>query len=176
MNPKAVRPVKLIIGIIAQDDSKLLEAAEQMLGEAFAAIEAQSSTIPFDFTEYYEKEMGKGLIRRWVSCQGTVDPDCLVRTKLKSRELEAAMSNSKGRRRINLDPGILSLNNLILASTKDFAHRIYLGSGIYAEVTLIYRSGRFQPLEWTYPDYRTPTCLEFLAACRRNLLAALEQL
>jgi hypothetical protein len=75
------------------------------------------------------------------------------------------------KRRVNLDPGLLSLYNLVLASTKSFAHRIYLRDGIYAEVTLLYQAGKFSPLAWTYPDYQTDVCQEFLLRCRKELLA-----
>jgi hypothetical protein len=73
-----------------------------------------------------------------------------------------------GPRPANLDPGLLSAHNLVLASTKAHAHRVYLSDGIFAEVTLVYRHGMYQPLEWTYPDYCTETCRGFMAACRPN--------
>jgi len=172
VNQTPPSPAQLVLGIIASN-TEWLAAAEAALAQQFGPIVLKSATIPFDFTDYYEKEMGSGLLRRWVCCQGLVEPEKLTRLKLQSRELEHQFWTENHRRRVNLDPGLLSLHNLILATTKEFAHRIYLGSGIYAEVTLIYRNGRFQPLEWTYPDYRTPVCLDFLAASRKLLALSL---
>jgi len=172
VNRTQPRPAQLVLGIIASN-TEWLAAAEAVLAQQFGPIALKSAIIPFDFTDYYEKEMGSGLLRRWVCCQGLVEPEKLARLKLQTCELEHQFRTENHRRRVNLDPGLLSLHNLVLASTKEFGHRIYLGSGIYAEVTLIYQNGRFQPLEWTYPDYRTPVCLDFLAAGRKLLTLSL---
>lgn len=130
----------------------------------------KSELLQFDFTDYYQNEMGTGLVRSWVGFEKPVMPDRLAQIKLTTNEMEQRFLDEHGNRRLNLDPGILSLHNLVLASTKDYAHRICLADGIYAELTLIYRSGGYRALEWTYPDYQTETCGRFLAESRDRLV------
>ena len=163
-------PSKLVVGLLSPDQS-LLAQAQAALSEGFGPVTVKSPEMPFSFTDYYEKEMGPGLIRQWVAFHGMVEPDQLYDFKLTTGLLEKRFRGPDHKRRVNLDPGLLSLYNLVLASTKSFAHRIYLRDGIYAELTLIFQSGKFQPLAWTYPDYQTPTCQEFMLQCRHELLA-----
>jgi hypothetical protein len=163
-------PAKLVTGLLSSD-RKLLGEAQSALVELFGDVSVRSEQIPFNFTNYYEAEMGPGLIRQWVGFFGQVEADQLHDFKLKTGHLEKRFRGPNNKRRVNLDPGLLSLYNLVLASTKSFAHRVYLREGIYAELTLIFQSGKFHPLAWTYPDYQTTTCQEFLTHCRRELLA-----
>jgi hypothetical protein len=151
-------------------DAAVLGQAEALIEREWGSIRGRSPDLPFDFTDYYQAEMGPGLVRRWVEVAGMVMPDRLADLKLAAGRMEQEIAVA-GRRRVNLDPGLLSLHSFVLATTKDFAHRIYLRDGIYAELTLLYRSGGFEPMEWTYPDYRTAACLTFLAACRAELVA-----
>jgi hypothetical protein len=126
---------------------------------------------PFDWTDYYGQEMGEGLRRVFVSFQEPVGQDALAEVKEEALRLEEEFSEvSEGRRRrsVNLDPGILDLDRLVLASAKNFSHRICLRGGIFAEVELIYRNGSFQPLPWTYPDYRKRETLAFFGDLRRQ--------
>ena len=163
-------PVKLVVGLLSAD-RKLLEQAQSALAEGFGTVSVKSPEIPFSFTNYYEKEMGPNLIRQWVGFHGLIESEQLSDFKRTTGSLEKRFLGPNGKRRVNLDPGTLSLHNLVLASTKGFAHRIYLRDGIYAELTLLFQSGKFQPLPWTYPDYQTPVCHEFLMRCRKELLA-----
>jgi hypothetical protein len=163
-------PVKLVVGLISSDQSLLAEA-QSALAEGFGTVTVKSEEIPFSFTDYYEKEMGPNLIRQWVGFHGLIESEQLVDFKRTTGSLEKRFIGPNHKRRVNLDPGLLSLHNLVLASTKGFAHRIYLRDGIYAELTLLFQSGKFQPLAWTYPDYQTPTCQDFLMRCRKELLA-----
>lgn len=162
-------PAKLVVGLLSSD-RQLLEQAQSALAEGFGTVTVKSTEIPFSFTDYYEKEMGPNLLRQWVAFHGLVDPEQLADFKVTACQLEKRFLGPNGKRRVNLDPGLLSLHNLVLASTKGYAHRIYLRNGIYAELTLLFQSGKFQPLVWTYPDYQTPACHEFLLGCRRELL------
>lgn len=171
--PKKVALARLVVGLLSQEQG-LLEQATSAMTEAFGAVSSTSKDMPFDFTDYYQKEMGPGLVRRWVGFHDPVEPDQLSDFKVKTNLLEKRFRGPTGRR-VNLDPGLLSLHNLVLASTKDFAHRIYLRDGIYAEVTLIFHDGRFQPLPWTYQDYQSDTCQQFLGECRHLLLADIAQ-
>jgi hypothetical protein len=163
-------PAKLVVGLLSAD-RKLLEQAQSALAEGFGTVTVRSPEIPFNFTDYYEKEMGPNLLRLWVGFHGLVDPEQLSDFKGTTCQLEKRFFGPNAKRRVNLDPGLLSLHNLVLASTKGYAHRIYLRNGIYADLTLLFQSGKFQPLAWTYPDYQTPTCHEFLMRCRKELLA-----
>jgi len=135
----------------------------------FGPVADRSADIPFDFTDYYRAEFGDNLARRWLGFHLPCSPVLLASAKLATGVIERECGRD-GRRRVNLDPGLLTFHNLVLASTKDHAHRIYLRDGIFAELTLLYRDGGWEPLPWTYPDYRTEACLEFLGRCRKRLL------
>ncbi len=163
-------PVKLVVGLLTSDQS-LLAQAQSALAEGFGAVTVKSEEIPFGFTDYYEKEMGPNLIRQWVGFHGLTESEQLADFKRTTISLEKRFLGPDHKRRVNLDPGLLSLHNLVLASTKGFAHRIYMRDGVYAELTLLFQSGKFQPLAWTYSDYQTPVCQEFLMHCRKELLA-----
>jgi len=136
------------------------------LNEGLGEVVLKSDTVPFTHTTYYDKEMGSGLLRQWWAFGNLVLPDILVKLKLRTNEIEQRFLNDEGGRRVNIDPGLLSLSNLVLASTKNYAHRIYLGQGIYGEVTLQYKGHHFVPLEWTYPDYRENIALDFFNRAR----------
>jgi len=169
-----VKPVKLIMGIIASGEDVMREAEELM--QDMGRIDLRSPVIPFDFTDYYEKEMGTNLLRQWWSFTNLINPEEIADIKLKTNEIEAGLSiespqgSGNYRRRINLDPGYIDGAKLVLVSTKDYSHRIYLQKGIYAELTLIYEKGAFHPLPWTYPDYRTEVSLSFFQEARSSLI------
>ncbi len=157
-------PVKLIVGLLGRDLG-VLGQARQRLGEAFGPLEQCSEPAPFSHTGYYAHELGDRPWRQFVSFAHLMDPGELARIKVRSNALEMEWA-VEGRRPVNLDPGYVSLSKLVLASTKNHWHRIYLGEGIYAEATLPFRNGAFRPQEWTYPDYRTPEALAFFTAVR----------
>ncbi len=146
-------PVKLIIGFIFKDDA-LLNKAQNVLIRHFGKIDFISQGLPFRHTGYYEKEMGCGLKRKFISFLKLIPAEELPKIKITANKIEARLS-SQGKRRINIDPGYLDLSKLILATTKDYKHRVYLNKGIYAEITLFYQDKTFKPWEWTYPDYKT---------------------
>jgi hypothetical protein len=141
------------------------EALLKELSAAFGPRDFLSEELDFNFSSYYDKEMGKPIRRFFVSFRDLIDPGCLAEVKLRTGIVEQRFRRD-GNRCINLDPGCLSLSRLVLASTKDSSHRIPLRSGIYAEITLMYEHGRFRPLEWTYPDYRSPAYLRILGEIR----------
>ncbi len=137
-----------------------VEPVEEALEDAFGALDYRSEEIPFTFTDYYNGEMGEGIRRIFFAVAGLFDPSELAAAKLTTGALEQRLARDPAgaaarRRRVNLDPGALSLGRLILASTKDNAQRIPLRDGIYAEITLLYRRGAFEALPWTYPDFRS---------------------
>lgn len=164
-------PVKLFAALILARNTDL-EMIKQELTGHFGRIDLQGPINPFDHTGYYIKEMGPDLQRCFLSFENPVSPDQLVEIKLLTNRLEIIKGEIAGDgicRIVNIDPGILSLSNVILATTKNRAHRIYLSNGIYAEVTLIYsKTNGWQPLDWTYPDYRIPGTIEFFRSIREK--------
>lgn len=144
-------PVRLIVSLLAGEPD-LIAKAKAALIRVYGPTEIESDLLPFDHTEYYTPEFGPGLQRQIVTFARLVAPSQLPEIKLKTNELEW-LSAREGRRRVNIDPGYVSLGKLVLATTKNHAHRIYLDQGVYGEVTLTYQRGHFQPWPWTYPDY-----------------------
>ncbi|MBI2899246.1 MAG: DUF4416 family protein [Planctomycetes bacterium] len=157
-------PAKLIVGILAGGASAIPRAE---LEARFGPVDLESGEIPFRFTDYYEAEMGRDLVRKFLSFARPIDPSDLPAIKRWTNELEGPPP-----RRVNLDPGYVTTSKLVLATTKDHAHRVYLADGIHAEVTLIWTKGSFVPREWTYPDYRTPEYVSFFNAVRESLRAS----
>lgn len=145
--------VKLIIGFIFKEEL-ILNQAKTILERQFGKIDFESNALPFTHTAYYEKEFGKDLKRKFICFQKLTPPQALARIKIITNKIEHKLSINR-RRLINIDPGYLCLSKLILASTKDYKHRVYLNKGIYAEVTLFYQNKDFQFWEWAYPDYKT---------------------
>ena len=158
------RPVKLISSLFSANET-LLAVARGALADLFGPLDYQSELLPFDHTRYYEREFGAGLLRQIVAFAILIAPERLAEIKHATNDLERTWSVD-GRRRVNLDPGYVSLCKLVLATTKDYAHRIYLGQGIYAEVTLQFKHGAFRAFEWTYPDYASPRYLEICTEIR----------
>jgi hypothetical protein len=147
------QPVKLIVGMFTTEPD-LFDTALDALAEAYGPADYESETLPFDQTTYYDAEFGAPLWRRFLAFQRLIAPDTLPAIKRHTNDLELTWTR-EGQRRINLDPGYVSLSKLVLATTKNHGHRLYLGQGIYGEVTLGYRDGTWQAWPWTYPDYRT---------------------
>jgi hypothetical protein len=145
-------------------------AAGAELNNILGAAAIDMAPFPFSFTNYYEEEMGTGLWKAVRIFSAPRDPQDLAEIKLQTNAIEAALAAPGGKRRVNLDPGYLTLAKVVLATTKDFSHRIYLRGGVYAEVTLSARDGAFQPHPWTYPDYRQESVRQFFWKAR-NLLA-----
>ncbi|MEO0087914.1 MAG: DUF4416 family protein [candidate division WOR-3 bacterium] len=166
--------VKVVIGYITSD-VKLIEEVNRILFPLLGEEDFKSEIIDFNFTDYYQEEMGKDLKRQWVSYKNLVMPDFLPDLKIKTNEIEDKFKENE-KRRINIDPGILTLNNFILATTKNYAHRIYLRDGIYAEVTLIYQHKKFHNLNWTYPDYQQDFFHNFLLKVRKIYIEDLKKI
>jgi hypothetical protein len=168
---KEAQPVKLVVGMLSGDE-QLFDIAESCLVELFGPVDDRSSVLSFESTDYYEGEMGPHLLRRFLAFGALVDPGALPGIKLQTNAMEMEMA-IEGRRRINLDPGYISAGKMVLATTKDWQHRLYLGEGIYGEVTLRFRRGTFEPWEWTYPDYRTEEYIRILNRFRRSYMEQL---
>lgn len=161
---RSFRPECLIVGILSTDD-RLRTISMAKMEELFGRCSAEYGPFPFTYTHYYDEEMG-GPIERWYCLFDQLqDPAQLSDLKHATIRIEDDL-RVEGRRRINLDPGLLSLNRFLLASTKDRGHRIPLQSGIFGEVTLVFVHGEYRELSWTYADYRTETCRKLLADIR----------
>jgi len=127
-----------------------------------------SMSSPFTYTTYYNNEMGPGIRRQMAGFLNPVALETLPDIKLRTNQIEIGLS-SKGKRRVNIDPGLLSPERFVLATGKNFTHRIYLRDGIYADLTLIYEKGGYRPLPWTYPDCRESEFLHYLQVLRKKL-------
>jgi len=136
------------------------------LAATYGDIEASYGPVEFSWSDYYEGEMGKSLLKQYVIFEGYVDRAVLPSVKINTNILEQQFADSSGKRVVNIDPGYLTKDKFVLASTKDFYHRLYLGDGIFGEVTLHYRRGLFRHFSWTYTDYQDPGFLKFLEAAR----------
>lgn len=170
---KPVR-VKWVCGILAAD-SGLLEEARDGLRGLLGDIDSSSGVWPFDATDYYADEMGPKLLRQFVSFAAAGDPGELARIKLATNEMEdqySVVAEGVARRRVNLDPGYLTPSKLVLATTKDFSHRIYLRDGIYAEMTLSFNKDGIQAHPWTYADYRSRLFEPFFLDLRQTMIKA----
>jgi hypothetical protein len=149
-------PEKLISGFIYKEAMDY-EKAKKAMTLKFGPADLESAEMEFNYTDYYGAEMGRGLKRRFLSFEKLIDPAALSTVKVFTDRIEKKnMRSGTHNRKVNIDPGLISLPKLVLATTKNFAHRIYIGNGIYAEVTLRYMAGHYTKLEWTYPDYASP--------------------
>lgn len=167
-----VEPVKFVVGILAIEED-LLPTARELITQQLGAIDLCSLIWPFTSTKYYADEMSDTLYRQFVSLSEPANPDRLVDMKLAANcaELADAQSRGRGQRRaINLDPGYITPAKLVLATTKDYSHRLYLDRGVYAETTLQFHVGRWEAWPWTYPDYAEPTYHNFFIQVRKSLL------
>lgn len=163
---KNYEKVKLFCGILYRDED-VMSAAREKLIRRLGETDLEAGPFPFDFTSYYRGEMGDGLKRRFLSFKERISVENSYVWKVFTNEVEKEFYGGKEfPRRINLDPGYLNLSRVILFSAKDYSHRIYLGRGIFGEVTLYFEKNRFMFLPWTYPDYKTEKYLDFFMKAR----------
>ncbi len=170
--PTEPSAVKFICGMIAAD-VLLFDEATGLLTAELGPIDVASDVMPFDLTDYYDRQMGTPLYRKFIAFETLANPQRLIAVKLQANAIEADIAAAGApigpARPINLDPGYIAPAKLVLASMKDFAHRIYLGSGVYAEITLSYRHGQWRATEWTFPDYASGRYDAFLTKARNCL-------
>jgi len=165
------QPVQRLIAISSRYQAAIDWSCEQ-IADAWGPIALKSQPFQFSETDYYTATMGPDLLKQFVILETLTDPSELATIKRQTNAWEAeyaALDRHPEPRPLNLDPGYLTLAKLVLASTKDHAHRIYLRDGIFAEVTLNYRAKQWQPMEWTFPDYRRDDYHEFFGECRELL-------
>jgi hypothetical protein len=172
--PRHPHRAKLFAGVLTGSEELLPELREKLQG-LFGNTDLESAAIAFDSTDYYEPQMGKDLKRKFYSFEELVEQELLIEAKLSTNALEEEFTGKSGAKRpVNIDPGLLLPSKVILASCKDFSHRIYLGKGVYGEITLQYAGGAFGLLPWTFPDYRREDYHVFLAALRRRYMEQLK--
>ena len=156
------QPEKLVMAVLTSRPGRVSEIRDALEGR-WGPADLQSDLIPFTYTDYYAAEMGPSISRFFVSFSTLVDPSLIAGIKIATNAVEEQF-REQGGRKVNLDPGLVCLSRFTLVTTKENAHRIPMSHGIYAEVTLLYHKGSFQPLEWTYPDFRSS---EYLAVLNR---------
>ena len=168
MIPKPYDDAMLFMGVLSVRGFP--ESVKRRLEALYGPISIITEPIPFDFTDYYVPEMGEGIERFFIAFDNLVSPDALasIKTETDRIELEEA---TDGNRKINLDPGLITEGNVILATTKNRAHRIAIGQSLYAEVTLIYHSHGFESFPWTYADYRSKAVQDKLLDIRKRYLS-----
>lgn len=173
MRIKTPPPAKFFFAITLPENS-CHAAAEEAVVQRWGPIDLHSELYCFsDYTHYYQEEMGRPLWKYFLTLERPLAMDSLVEVKLFAEGLQTRFARVAGppvRRTINLDPGYITSWNLVLSTVKNYAHRIYLREGIYAEVTLVFKDHRFQTLPWTYPDYASPLALNFFTQARSVLL------
>jgi hypothetical protein len=170
-------PVKLFVGVLASKRS-LIPEIEERLSARYGAVDHRSEIVPFDFTDYYEKEMGVSIDRVFFSFEGLIQADQLPEIKRQTNTLETDFADRATgvARPVNLDPGYLENAKVVLASTKNFYHRIYLGQGIFGEVTMRFSNNTYQFFPWTYPDYQSEDYVEFFMRARQIYRSQLKTL
>ncbi len=168
-------PVKLFAGVLTSLPD-IGPKAENQLVDLFGPVDLRSEFFSFDMTHYYDEEMGTPIYRHFLSFERLIDAPAIADAKIKTNSLEQALAAEYPDipRPINLDPGYLEQSKIVLASTKNFFHRILISGGIYAEVTLHFQEGAWQSFPWTFPDYKTGRYDPFFIALRdlyRNQLS-----
>jgi len=157
-------PVKYFSAILFSAEISRSEIHRKLTRE-FGPIDLESPVFNFTYTNYYVEEMGESLQKQFVSFERLCMPDELAAIKNRSNKIEEAFYRGN-RRCVNLDPGYIELAKMILASTKNFSHRIYLGEGIYGDLQYRFRLGEYTFLEWTYPDYKDAVAVNFFREIR----------
>jgi hypothetical protein len=164
-----------LIASLLSGNLALLGEARAVLIRSFGPTDFESQLLPFEHTDYYTPEFGPGLRRQIVTFEQLVAASDLPRIKRQTNNLERSMAAGESRT-VNIDPGYVSLGKMVLASTKDHAHRLYLGEGIYGEVTLTFQQGRFRPWPWTYPDYASEQYCAMFDEIRKAYKAKLREM
>ena len=158
------RPVKLVAGIIFKEENFLKET-EKELKKLYGEFESIEKIAPFDYTDYYEAEMGRPLTRKLVCFKKLVEMENISEAKLETNKIENRFSSDR-KRAVNIDPGYVTEAKLVLLTTKDYTHRVYVGRRIFAESTLFFQDGKFMPWPWTYPDYASEDLISYFERVR----------
>jgi hypothetical protein len=161
-----IDPVKLFAALLYREET-VLEQAKELLRKVFGPEDYAGSPVLFDHTDFYQAEMGSPLYRLFISYRNLVHPSRLAWAKLEASRIETELSDPNGNRRINIDPGLLDYQKVVLASFKYQGQKIYLDHGVWADLTLYYRKGGWAAFEWTFPDFKTGIYDKTLLEIRR---------
>jgi hypothetical protein len=174
---RAFNPVKFFVGVLVANED-LVSDVESQLSSSYGTIDYRSPVLPFTFTDYYRKETGDRILRIFFSFNRLIEGDQLSEIKRHTNALEErfAAASTAVKRPVNLDPGYLEHSKVILASTKNFYHRMYLGRGIFGEVTMHFRNGAYEFFPWTYPDYKSAEYQTFFLELRAIYRKQLRQM
>jgi hypothetical protein len=173
-----ILPVKLIVGVLACDEAALKESHTPLI-ETYGPADLVSDMYPFDMTEYYVDEAGPNMVRQFLAFEHLIDPGHLATIKHQTNRMEQVLAkqlNTPYPRPVNLDPGFVEPSKLVLASTKNFAHRIYIGDRMYAEVTMTYNKGIWETFAFTFPDFKSGRYNAFLSNVRQRVVAQQREL
>jgi hypothetical protein len=168
-NIRSSYPVKFFVSVLTSIPSAL-KTAEERLEACYGPVELRSELFPFDQTHYYDREMGSPIRRVFLVFPGLISATRLPGRKIETNRLEQQIAAEYAQvpRPVNLDPGYLDQAKVVLASTKDFSHRLLVSEGIYAEVTLYFRGGEWRSWPWTFPDFRAGQFNGFFSQLRRT--------
>ncbi len=174
--PRPFAPVKLICGVIYKEGA-LYDEARRRLVEEWGRVDSESAPFPFDLTDHYGAEMGEGLTRRFVSFEALIAPETLPSLKIRAIELEETLREERGAagRPVNIDPGYLTAAALIMATAKNFAHRVPLAQGIYAHLEFLFTKTGVKTLEWTYPDLKREPAQAYFRSVRESFLRQIRE-
>jgi hypothetical protein len=164
--PQSPKPAKLVVGLFMKEKSLIVPVVTELV-EKIGSIDMVSQWLPFNYTSYYEPEMGSPLFRRVLAFKFLVEQSSLPEIKIITNKIEKKYSKND-KRLVNIDPGYMLHERFVLATGKNYTHRIYIGMGIYADLTLIYQKGSFKKLSWTYPDYTEKNMLTYLEMVRNK--------
>ena len=164
MKPLKPKKVKLFIGII-YNKKEVLNSILPVLKKKFGEIEDKLE-YNFNHTDYYEDELGKKLKKYVIVFKKEINPELLPNIKLFTNSIEYKTN----KRIINLDPGYLNKQKLILATTKERPHRIYLKNGIYADLTYLFKKNDCIILRNTFPDFREKFVQEFFIKIKNTCI------
>jgi hypothetical protein len=173
--PQIPSPAQLVVSVLSSRLIQIWPEVERELRSGWGELDFVSDPFPFTQTRYYDQELGTPIMRRMISFQHLVAQDRLPEIKLATNALEDVWRDKKGYRQVNLDPGLLCLERLVLGTGKNFTHRIYLGQGIFADLTLIFQKGDWQALPWTFPDYAGEDIQDVLTRMRARYKQKLRQ-
>ncbi|MFH1758347.1 MAG: DUF4416 family protein [Pseudomonadota bacterium] len=171
---RSPQPVKLVMSFVFAE-GEVFAAAISEADRQYGAVDFLTEPLPFDFTSYYEPEMGRGLKRRLAGFGPLITPDQLPEIKIWTNALESKFLNEREGRKVNIDPGYMAASKFILATGKDYSHRVYLGQGIYGDLTLWFQKGAFTSLPWTYPDYASQPLIGLINLLRKRYLWQLKK-
>ena len=177
LRPLLPKPVKLFLGMLSREAGLFVQCSRLFIHE-YGPTDQSGPVLPWEHTDYYRDEMGPNLLRTFVFFEQLIDPSKLIAVKMQAMRIEETFSLNRSGvlcRRINIDPGYLTESKVVLATTKDFPHRVYIGNGIFAESTLHFHKNKgYLPVDHTYPDFRLPRNLQAFNEARDKLHANLK--